>query len=87
KLSNHELKDHLSLAFFEPIIIEGFSNSERSFGSVRCYRAILNNSIRCFLVTALRTHYKKNILEIISESNLRKRLGLKDGDRVTVKVY
>ena len=33
------------------------------------------------------TERQKTILEIIAEINLRKKLDLKDGDKVTVKIF
>ena len=86
RLRERGQRDRILLDLFEPIMIEGFDNGERSFGQVKCYRALLNDTTRCVVVTALRTHYREDILEVIAEPNLRKSLGLKDGDRVTVKI-
>jgi riboflavin kinase len=69
------------------ILIEGFSNGKRSYGPVRCYSVSVNGVARANIITALRSHYGEEILEIIASVNLREKLKLKDGDTVTVKVY
>ncbi len=70
-----------------PITMEGFKCYDRSFGAVKCYRASLNDSELCVVITALRTHYGEETLEIIAPHDLRERLKLKDGDTVTVRVF
>ncbi|MEM2123016.1 MAG: DUF120 domain-containing protein [Candidatus Bathyarchaeia archaeon] len=70
-----------------PITIEGFKNMDRSFGPVKCYRASLNDSEPCIVVTALRTHYEEDVLEVIAPYRLREKLGLRDGSTVTLRVF
>lgn len=66
-----------------PIVIHGFSNHERTFGDVYCYPVILNEKYEGAVIKALRTIYDNSVVEIISCYNLRKELGLEDGDKVT----
>jgi len=68
------------------ILIDGFSDGRRSFGPVRCYPVSVNGVARAHIVTAMRSHYGEEILEIIAPVNLRERLKLKDGDTVHVRV-
>jgi len=68
------------------ILIEGFSNGKRSYGPVKCYRAIINNKIDGTVITAMRSHYGEDVLEIIAPGNLRENLKLNDGDIVQVRV-
>lgn len=70
-----------------PIIIEGFKGPNRSFGPVKCYRASLNDSELCAVVTALRTHYEEDVLEVIAPYRLRDKLKLRDGSTVTLRVF
>lgn len=65
------------------IVIHGFSNHERTFGDVYCYPVIINEKYDGAVIKALRTVYDSSVVEIISRYNLRKELGLKDGDKVT----
>ncbi|MEM4532629.1 MAG: DUF120 domain-containing protein [Desulfurococcaceae archaeon] len=46
------------------------------------FKALLNNKIDVFVLKPWKTHYSWNILEVISEFNLREKLGLKTGDYV-----
>lgn len=64
--------------------VPGFETKERAFGPVKFFPAKLRKS-RVVMVLPLRSHYT-DILEIIAPQNLRKALGLKDGDIVQVEV-
>mgnify|MGYP001026405041 CR=1 FL=1 len=66
--------------------IVGFKTENRSFGPVKCAPATVNESVRAGVVLALRSHYGPDVIELVSEENLRRRLKLKDGDTVRVKV-
>lgn len=87
QLSDHSLSERKQLNRFNPIFVEGFSSSDRSFGSVNCYRAALNDTEICVIITALRTHYSEETLELISPNNLREKMKLEDGDHVTIRVF
>ncbi len=68
------------------VTIESFSSGTRTFGSVQCYKVMLNEMAEAYIITAYRTHYDSGVLEIISSGNLRKTLGVRDGDRITITV-
>jgi riboflavin kinase, archaea type len=87
KLSNeYDIKTRMELDAYPAIEIAGFQNSDRSFGLVKCYPAIICGSVKGALVTALRSHYDVSVLEIIAPVCLRKQLGLKDGNKVKIEV-
>jgi riboflavin kinase len=65
--------------------IRGFESGGRRFGEVIAYRAE-TDGIPCAAVMPVLTTYK-DILEIVSGSNLRERLALKDGVEITVKCF
>jgi riboflavin kinase len=67
--------------------IEGFQNKKRSYGSVKCFNAKINNKEKGAVVLALRTHYNSSVLEVIAPSYLREQLKLRDGNKVKVEVY
>ena len=69
----------------EGIEIDGFTKEGRTFGPVKCFMAKING-ITGAIVIPMRTHHGFNTLEIIAPKNIRKNVGLKDGDIVTVKV-
>jgi len=68
------------------IQIDGFRDGDRTFGPVTCYRAKINDVEDGALISAVRTHYAGDVIELIAPSNLRARLGLKDGDIVKARV-
>ena len=67
------------------IHIKEFKTKNRTFGSVRCFRAKINGSDGA-IVLPMRSHYS-NILEFISEDFLRKKLNLEDGNEVNIEIY
>jgi riboflavin kinase len=67
------------------IIIDEFQTKNRTFGSVRCFRAEINGAPGA-IVLPVRSHYS-NILEFISAEFLRKKIGLKDDDTVDIVIY
>ena len=68
------------------IQIDGFRDGDRTFGPVTCYRAKINDVEDGALISAVRTHYAGDVIELIAPGNLRARLGLKDGDIVKARV-
>jgi len=66
--------------------IMGFRAEGRSFGPAKCARAVINDIVEAAIVLALRSHYGSDVVEIIAEENLRKRLRLREGDTVRVRV-
>jgi riboflavin kinase len=69
------------------ILIEGFTNGNRSFGPAKCFQGRLAEKVDCALISPVRTHYQGDVVEIISNENLRKVLHVKDGDAVKVRAF
>ncbi len=76
----------MELDAFPGIEIRGFRNKSRTYGPVRCFHAVINGREKGAVVFALRSHYNRNVLEVIAPVCLRKHLKLKDGDKVKVEV-
>ena len=68
------------------ISIEGFTTEKRSFGPAKCARTIINDEIQVSIILAMRSHYGSDVIEIVSKENLRKKLKLKDGDLIKIKI-
>jgi riboflavin kinase len=68
------------------VVIEGFRDGERTFGPVVCHKAKINDVEDGALISAVRTHYAGDVIELIAPSNLRAKLELKDGDIVKVRI-
>lgn len=67
------------------IVIDEFETKNRTFGSVLCLNATINNC-KGAIVLPKRSHYS-NILEFISPHYLREKLHLKDGGEVDIVIY
>lgn len=65
-----------------PLRIKSFKTTERTFGEVICYKIKFKNT-QAAIVVPERTRYF-DIIEIISEHNLRKKFNLKTGDKITI---
>jgi len=87
RLDQESVKLRKRLEVMEGILIEGFSRENRRYGSVKCFKAMIDGVAKGAVLLIERTHYGPDVLEVISPLNLRKELGLKDGDWVTVSVY
>jgi riboflavin kinase len=85
--SEQNAKLKAKLDAYPGIEIEGFKNRDRTYGSVKCFRAIIEGKEQGAVVLALRSHYGKDVIEIIAPEYLRGRLGLRDGDKVRVEVF
>jgi riboflavin kinase, archaea type len=69
------------------ILIEGFTNGNRSFGPAKCFHGKIGDALSCALISPVRTHYQGDVVEIISSEYLRKALNAKDGDAVKVRAF
>lgn len=65
--------------------IDEFKTKNRTFGTVLCFNAKINNH-KAVIVLPIRSHYS-NILEFISPHCLREKLHLKDGDEVNIIIF
>jgi riboflavin kinase len=86
QLSESSLLERKLLDSTNPIIIKGFEDGKRTYGDVRCFKAIIQGNILGAVVIIDRTHYSSSILEVIAPVGLRKELKLKDDDTVRVKI-
>lgn len=83
-------KEHVEamrqLANLDGVKIDGFSDGKRTYGWVKCFHCTINNKIGCELILLERTHHDHSVIELISKSEIRKKLDLKDSDKVTIKI-
>ena len=68
-----------------PVRILGFKKGTKQFGKVDCYPCMISQ-VKCAIIIPEFTRYGHDIVEIISELNLRKELNLKDGDRILIEL-
>ena len=63
----------------QAIRIEGFAEEGKSFGECKCYRIKLNG-IEAAVVRPEKSRYPPELIEIVALVQLRRALGLEDGD-------
>ena len=81
----------LNLKLKEPFVqheasavnITGFKDASRTFGGGKCYPVNIDG-VKAAIIRPDRSSYPLNLVEIIAPVNLRKTLGLKDGDEIEV---
>jgi len=84
--TDYDIKSRSELEVYPAVEIEGFQNENRTFGSVKCYPAIIENKVKGALILALRSHYDASVIEVIAPVFMRKELKLKDGHKAKVEV-
>ena len=84
RLKGDDLEKRRRLDMLPGVKLEGFKGEERAFGGARGYPLTVNGEVEGALIVADRTSYDLSVMEIISPVNLRKSLGLEDGDMVTI---
>lgn len=84
--SVHDLTERARLEERKYILIPSFENGVRTYSSVKLVMAKVNDSVDGAVLLIERTHYGKDVLEIVAPMDLRSRFKLKDGDRVRVQI-
>ena len=67
--------------------IPGFSDGRRTFGPIKCFKAVVAGKRPGGVLAIERTHYDSSVLEVVSPVNLRRSLGLKDGEECSVAAF
>ncbi len=65
--------------------VTGFTDGKRTFGGGKCYPVKIEE-IDGAVIVPDRSHYPNDLLEIIAPVNLRKTLGLRDGDLINIVI-
>lgn len=63
----------------------GFSDEETEFGRLRVFPILIENRFWGGIVIPEKTRYGPEIMEIVSDKNLRQQLNLKDGDTICIQ--
>jgi len=66
--------------------IDGFSDGKRTYGWVKCFSCKINDKVDAQLILLERTHHDLSTIEVISKLEIRKRLGLKNGSAISIRV-
>ena len=84
KIDERDMKKFGKLKQGHAIILHGFKKNSKVFGSVKCFRAMLMG--KDVVIVVPEKSFYTDIMEIISDKNLRNELTLKDGDCVEVNI-
>ncbi len=84
-LMGRDYKKFQMLREKEGIKIVGFEKDGKRFGEVKCFNCILNKMVRGIIIIPEKSEYR-NIMEVVSDKNLRDELSLTDEDLVDVSV-
>lgn len=52
----------------------------------KCFRAFIKETVKCAIVLPQVRNYPEDIIEIIAPLNLRKKISIKDGDCIEIKI-
>lgn len=85
-VTQEDIRIRQTLQDLEGIEITGFTFKNRTFGSVKCFKAAIDG-VEGAVVIPARTHHGFNTIEAIAPAKIRDSIGIKDGDLVTVKVF
>ena len=75
------------LGLSKGIHIEGFSDGKRSYGGAECFKALLNDKVKSAVLILERTSHDDSVLELISQTNIRQALKLKEGDDIQARIF
>jgi len=70
----------------KPIIIKGFKENNKTFGSIKCYPCVIEKHIKTHLIIPEKTKFDNTIVEIISPVYLRQALNITDNNEVTIEL-
>jgi riboflavin kinase len=68
----------------EPVMVEGFNDGKRSFGWVKLYKVKING-VGGAIIRPERTRHSPDIVELITDTDLRKKKGLDKGKTVELQ--
>jgi riboflavin kinase, archaea type len=86
RLTKESMTERRELEKYPSVGIEGFADKDRTYGGARCYPVLVSQKVHAAIVMPIRAHYGEDVIEIIAPDNLRRRLHLKDGDVVNIRV-
>lgn len=85
KIDEGDVEKRLTLRESSPILVPGFTKGKTTFGKIACYKCVVNGLPGAVIFPEMSVH-GLSVLEIIAPFNLRKKLSLEDGSRVTIEI-
>jgi len=85
KLNPQSVQIRKRMDSLEWTIVPGFKDEHRMFGEARCIKCTISG-VSCAIVVPGRTHHSEEIIEVISGTQLRDALGLKENGDVVIVI-
>ncbi|MFA6329035.1 MAG: DUF120 domain-containing protein, partial [Candidatus Micrarchaeia archaeon] len=85
KIEGGDIEKRITLREQPPIRVPGFAKGKVSFGKIDCYRCVIGG-LPCAVIFPEMSVHGLQVLEVISPFNLRKKLSLSDGSKVSVEM-
>ena len=82
KIEDNEIANIMNIPSYKFDTILG----KGKFGDVKFIKAVLNGNVTGAIVFPAKTKHTEDVLEFISDKNLRKLLKLEDGDLLTIEI-
>ncbi|MBM3904412.1 MAG: CTP-dependent riboflavin kinase [Thaumarchaeota archaeon] len=87
KLDKKEQIESLrQLGTMQGIHIDGFSDGKRTYGWVKCFSCKINGKVDAQLILLERTHHDLSTIELISKTEIRKKLAIKSGANLSIRI-
>ncbi|MCS6784743.1 MAG: DUF120 domain-containing protein [Candidatus Caldarchaeum sp.] len=83
-LSKDSIENRMFLQKYADIELSGFKDDRRTYGNVKAIRVLLNDTEPAVMIFPERSLYDSSVAELISQYNLRDKLGLTDGSLVRI---
>ena len=75
----------IQLRSITPTRIESFKKGGKAYGGASCYKIKINSIDAAIIVPDL-TEHGEDMMEIIAHVNLKSKLKVEDGDKVSIKI-
>jgi len=66
--------------------IDGFNDETRTYGTLKSFPALINNTVKGAVLLIQRSHYNSSVIEVIAPVFLRKALKISDNNLVHLKI-
>jgi len=85
KLDEESAATRVRLDNLSPIYISSFKTSNRTYGGIRCYRALIGG-IDGAVIVPDRSHYKNDVIETVARVSIKQTLNTDNGDFIEVAI-
>jgi riboflavin kinase, archaea type len=85
KIDDEDIEKRITLREQVPIEIPGFRKGGKTFGKIACYKCVVNGAAGA-IVFPENSQHGLSVIEVVSPFQLRKKLTLSDGSRVTIEL-